>query len=325
MKYNPLVSVIISNYNYERFLSVCINNVLNQTYKNLEIIVVDDGSTDGSREIIAAYKQQLIVVLKKNEGQLSAFKAGFERSRGEIVCFLDSDDFWMPQKVGHVVEAASTNTAAILIYHRIQKVDADAKPLGPPIPRVLLQGKIADLVARSGGYWGYPPTSALAFRREYLDTALGLISSHLEALRTNGAIPEENARLCADAYLTDLAPFLGEVIGLKHVLTAYRQHGSNYWNHSRRQQGDPDCVRLHLRFYETRLRLLKQNLSALGISASIDLKDHWPYQRIKRKLGTAGGLSLPALSWKALQLPFLPSFIDRLKLLVRLWCDRTVS
>jgi glycosyltransferase involved in cell wall biosynthesis len=69
----PLVSVIINNYNYGRFLGEAIDSVLNQTYQRTETIVVDDGSTDNSREIIAGYGDRIIPVLKANGGQNSGF------------------------------------------------------------------------------------------------------------------------------------------------------------------------------------------------------------------------------------------------------------
>jgi glycosyltransferase involved in cell wall biosynthesis len=104
MKINPLVSVVINNYNYEHFLSEAIDSALNQTYGNTEVIVVDDGSTDNSRKIIASYGDKITPVLKPNGGQASAFNAGFAVSRGNIICFLDSDDMMMPEKVAEVVE-----------------------------------------------------------------------------------------------------------------------------------------------------------------------------------------------------------------------------
>lgn len=99
----PLVSIIIDNYNYGRFLAEAINSAINQTYPNIEIIVVDDGSTDNSPDIIKSYQDQVIPILKSNGGQASAFNAGFAVSQGEIICFLDSDDIFFPEKVEKIV------------------------------------------------------------------------------------------------------------------------------------------------------------------------------------------------------------------------------
>ena len=83
-----LVSVIVNNYNYGSYLSEAIDSALNQTYPNVEVIVVDDGSTDNSREIIAGYGNRIVSILKENGGQGTCFNAGFERSSGDVVVFL---------------------------------------------------------------------------------------------------------------------------------------------------------------------------------------------------------------------------------------------
>ena len=100
---DPLVSVIINNFNYGRFLSECIKSALDQTYHSVEVVVVDDGSTDNSRNVIHDFAGKVIPVLKANGGQASAFNAGFASSRGGVVCFLDSDDFFAPHKVNVLI------------------------------------------------------------------------------------------------------------------------------------------------------------------------------------------------------------------------------
>src|SRR5438093_8099671 len=82
-------SIIISSYNYGRYLSAAIESALHQTYQNTEVIVVDDGSTDDSREVIAGYANRIKPVLKENNGQASALNAGFKVSRGDVIFFVD--------------------------------------------------------------------------------------------------------------------------------------------------------------------------------------------------------------------------------------------
>ena len=77
----PLVSIIINNYNYGRFLDEAISSALNQTYPHIEVVVVDDGSTDDSRQLIANYEDHIVSVLKENRGMSSACNAGFAASR----------------------------------------------------------------------------------------------------------------------------------------------------------------------------------------------------------------------------------------------------
>lgn len=94
-----LVSIIINNYNYSQFLGEAIDSALSQTYPNTEVIVVDDGSTDNSQHLIASYATQILPLLKNNGGQASALNAGFRISRGEIIIFLDADDYLFPYAV----------------------------------------------------------------------------------------------------------------------------------------------------------------------------------------------------------------------------------
>lgn len=94
------VSVIIPNYNYGRFLSEAIDSVLAQTYRNIEIIVVDDGSTDDSLKILADYEKKGIkVIIQKNNGVGAARNSGAAKSKGEFIAFLDADDIWLPTKI----------------------------------------------------------------------------------------------------------------------------------------------------------------------------------------------------------------------------------
>ncbi len=94
----PLVSILINNYNYGKFLKQAVDSCLNQTYENIEVIVVDDGSTDDSKQIINSLCDQIIPVLKQNGGQASAINAGFRVSSGDIICLLDADDLYLPER-----------------------------------------------------------------------------------------------------------------------------------------------------------------------------------------------------------------------------------
>ncbi len=90
------ITVVISSYNYARFVGVTIQSVIDQTRAADEIIVVDDGSVDNSLEVIAGYSGFVHLIAKRNGGQASALNAGFAASRGDIVFFLDSDDRLLP-------------------------------------------------------------------------------------------------------------------------------------------------------------------------------------------------------------------------------------
>ena len=99
-----LVSVVIPAHNAEKYLRETIDSVIAQTYKNLEIIVVDDGSTDRTQNILAEYGDKIRVVRQSNKGSAAARNAGVAVARGTWVCFLDADDIWLPDKVALQVE-----------------------------------------------------------------------------------------------------------------------------------------------------------------------------------------------------------------------------
>ncbi|MBE9066264.1 glycosyltransferase [Leptolyngbya cf. ectocarpi LEGE 11479] len=114
----PLVSILVNNYNYGSFLSQSIDSALHQTYNNIEVIVVDDGSQDNSHDIIHSYGNKIIPVLKANGGQASALNAGFSSSRGNIICLLDADDIYLPNKVAEVVNAFRKDPNTDWFFHR---------------------------------------------------------------------------------------------------------------------------------------------------------------------------------------------------------------
>src|SRR3712207_1758560 len=101
----PLVSIVIPNYNYGRYLNQAINSVFDQLYHHIEIIVVDDGSTDESAEVLATYGNSIRVVQQRNQGVSAARNAGAEVACGDVLAFLDADDVWMPNKLQRQMES----------------------------------------------------------------------------------------------------------------------------------------------------------------------------------------------------------------------------
>lgn len=104
-----LVSVIIPVYNVEKYIDKCINSVLNQSYRNIEIILIDDGSTDSSGEICEEYAQKdnrIIVIHKQNEGVSTARNTGMSIAKGDYICFSDADDYLMPDYVEYLLNIA---------------------------------------------------------------------------------------------------------------------------------------------------------------------------------------------------------------------------
>src|SRR6266852_886707 len=164
------VSVIVNNYNYGCFLKEAVDSALHQSYPGVEVIVVDDGSTDNSREIIAGYRDRIIPVLKENGGQGSAFNAGFAKSRGDVVVFLDSDDMLL----GTAVERALPlfrNPRTVKVHWPLWKIDRHGAKTGEMEPNGdLAEGDLRELVIREGpASHRTPPTSGNAWARCFLE------------------------------------------------------------------------------------------------------------------------------------------------------------
>ena len=214
MNSNILVSIIINNYNYDRFLTEAIESALSQSYEQIEVIVVDDGSTDNSRHIIAEYGDRIISILQPNGKQAAAFNSGFARSQGEIIIFLDSDDYLFPQAVAEIVKVWQPDLAKV--HYRLDIVDSVGKSRGYSAPQgtvPLAQGKVWQMLLTTGGYTS-TPTSGNALNRKALNNLF--------------PIPDEY-KLTADDYLSYQVPFYGEVVAINHALGVYRVHDSNQW------------------------------------------------------------------------------------------------
>jgi glycosyltransferase involved in cell wall biosynthesis len=121
---NPIVSVIIPNYNYGRYLSEALESVFNQTYKELEIIVVNNGSTDNSMEILDSFGEKITVINQQNLGQATARNVGIAQASGKLLALLDADDIWLPDKIESQVSLITDSVQ--LVYCGIHFVDSNA-------------------------------------------------------------------------------------------------------------------------------------------------------------------------------------------------------
>lgn len=254
MDENALVSVVVNNYNYGRFLRDAVDSALNQTYPHTEVVVVDDGSTDESREIIAGYGDRIVPVLQENGGQGSAFNAGFAASGGEIVLYLDADDYILPETIGRVVAAWEPGVAQV--QYRLEKVDGSGAHLGfdPPQDLAMGDGEAWRDLLKEGSYVR-PATSGLCFGRAVLERVL--------------PVPESDYRRAADAYLANVAPFFGRVKALEEALGVYRIHGKNQYA----LEGVPDAERLRkmLRDIDKRHAEIARVARDVGLEIPADL------------------------------------------------------
>jgi len=208
-------SVLIDTYNHERFIEQAIVSALEQDFPatDREIIVVDDGSTDRTPEIVKKFEPRVRLLRKENGGQASAFNAGIPECKGEIVAFLDGDDWWAPGKLQAVAGALAGNTSIGLIGHGITEVFPDGSQhvqLLKDVPRLRIDSE----------------TGARAFRLRKSFLGTSRMTMRAAVLRQIGRVPEA-LTIEADEYLFTLTGFLSDVLILGESLTFYRLHAGN--------------------------------------------------------------------------------------------------
>jgi glycosyltransferase involved in cell wall biosynthesis len=267
----PLVSVIINNYNYAAYLGDAINSALAQDYSQKEVIVVDDGSTDRSHDVIAAYGSRIAPIYKTNGGQASALNAGFAASRGDIVLFLDADDELLPSAVTNaVIEFGELSLSNV--HWPMWVVDCQGNRSGntkPPHPPG--QGDFREQLLKLGpSNLPCSPTSGNAWSRRFLQCVL--------------PIPEEVAyfRQCADEYLYSLAPAFGRLRTIVQPQSCYRIHGRNIYSaRTFREKLD-----LELSGYDQQCCALRATLERNGIQVNANAwKQHSWFHRLDRAVG----------------------------------------
>jgi glycosyltransferase involved in cell wall biosynthesis len=137
LKWIPAVTILIDTYNHERFIEEAIVSVLEQDFPRAEteILVVDDGSTDRTPEIVRKFQPHVHLIRKANGGQASAFNAGIPEARGEIIAFLDGDDWWAKEKLKVVTNYLGARPHLGLVGHGICEVDSDTGNMKATIPK----------------------------------------------------------------------------------------------------------------------------------------------------------------------------------------------
>lgn len=210
------VSIIINNYNYALFLEDAIQSAVNQTYPDKEIIIVDDGSTDGTDAILKKYEDQARIIRKKNGGQASAFNAGFAVATGDVVLFLDSDDRLHADAIKEALVQWQPNLSRL--QFNLNLIDSEGKATGDNYTQIFLEG-----VMISGDYRRLVedyrltcmPTSGNIFSRKVLQ--------HIFPLN------EEDWRICADTPLIVSSAFYGPVHSILKPLGDYRIHNNGWF------------------------------------------------------------------------------------------------
>lgn len=259
------IQVIINNYNYSDYIEEAIVSVLNQSYSNYDLFIVDDGSTDNSREIIERYyrkyPEKIYPIYKENGGQGSAFNAAFQYSNGyDIITFLDADDYLFPNKLAEIVK-----------YHR--DYDLVEHSLETSLNYCLLKEEKNNMqyrLLKHRKFLSFMPTSGLSYKKEILDKIF--------------PIPEEKVKICADTYLNIFAIYHGAKIKtLKECLGFYRIHEKNSWvnNQSKYKSIFNDFIEV------INMQLLQKNLNTIPTFEE-SVETQLNYYNLNRKIAIYG-------------------------------------
>jgi glycosyltransferase involved in cell wall biosynthesis len=245
--------IIINNFNYAPFLDQAIESALAQTWPNTEVIVVDDGSTDDSREVMKRYKSDITAVLKSNGGQGSSYNAGWAASRGDLVCFLDSDDTLYLDAMESAVSLFD-DPQVVKVQWPLRVVDPSGAWHGELSTHVAPpDGDLKQRVAADGPLYDFHYTTGAAYRADFLTQVLPM--------------PEAEYRNGGDVYLITLAPVYGRLRTATQALGTYRVHGQNNY---RERRLDEHRIKNYMQRFEDNSRALAAHLTLQGIQANMD-------------------------------------------------------
>lgn len=247
----PRVTALVNTYNHERFIEQCVRSAVEQDFpaSEMEVIVVDDGSTDRTAEIVRQFEPRVRLIRKENGGQVSAFNAGVAEARGEIVAFLDGDDWWAPNKLSAVVRAFDENPHIAAVGHGYFVADeqGEIRATWKPEGRCVLTFAGPQEVFRSKNSRTFLGTSRLSMRA----------SAVARTMPVPAALP------FFDNFIFAQAIAMGGALLLDEPLCYYRIHSSNLFmaNQSTERQ-----TRIRYKVVCGLLEDLPRRLKSLGVS-----------------------------------------------------------
>jgi hypothetical protein len=249
------VDVVITNHNYARFLPEAIESACAQTYPGVHVVVVDDGSTDESRQVLGRYGDRVEVVLKEQGGQASALNAGLERCRGEVLLVLDADDRLRPEAAARVAAAFADAPQLSKVQFPMAIVDAEGHPTGEVKPGGHLRAPTGD-----------QRRAELLFPFDLPWLPGGGTGFRTEAVRRILPIPADDYPCSgADWYIVHLTALLGESALLNDVCAEYRVHGGNAYQQDR-DEIDLGHLRESILFAGATTRSLEALADELGLA-----------------------------------------------------------
>lgn len=218
----PLVSIIIPTYNRSRFLQETIESVLRQTYPNVEVIVVDDGSTDDTPEAMARYEGRVDYIRQPNRGVAAARNAGFHAAKGEYLCFLDDDDLFLPLKIERQMHILDRQPHVGLAHCRYYRADGQGNLLDKP--GLLPEGDVLRELVR----WNFVWMGAPLIRRECLER-VGLFDEQVSSVTADwdmwlriamAGYPFDCAQEPLGVYRIHTSSMMSDVAGVEHGVIA---------------------------------------------------------------------------------------------------------
>lgn len=219
-----LISVIVPVFNVERYIAKCIESILNQNYRNIELILVNDGSTDRSGEICDAYKEKdnrIKVIHKSNGGQSGARNLGIEMATGEYIVFLDSDDFWLDDKLEGMVKKLKNDNPDMLMFKAYSYYsDSDSyEPFSKEYNHLCFKGNGREVLAnilKEDYDFGWCPIWYLIKREILIEQNLKFLEGYL----------------CEDVnYVFELWNIVKSVVYYDEYVYAYRRDNLNSTTH----------------------------------------------------------------------------------------------
>jgi glycosyltransferase involved in cell wall biosynthesis len=206
------LSIVIPNYNYGRFVAETVESALAVDWPDVEVVVVDDGSTDDSLAVLRGFGDRIVLVSQENAGPRAACNRGFAESQGDVVIFLDSDDVLEPSIAHEVAQVWRPGISKVQVQMR--RVDGAGRPKGRPFPSYRstpTPQQVTRWMTVTSAY-PTPPGSGNAYARDFLEKLFPL---------------DDRCGDATDSACLAAAPFLGDVVTVPKPLVRYRVHGRN--------------------------------------------------------------------------------------------------
>lgn len=239
-------------------MRLAIDSALAQTEALIEIIVVDDGSTDGSAAVIASYGNRIRAVHQPNQGHVAAFNHGFSVSTGNIVIFLDADDLLYPDAIRHVL--ANWQAGCAKLQYNLDLIGSNGESLGRQCCSFPAQYDSAAIRAefQQCNTYIWPVCTGNAYARSFLEKAMPL-----------------TVRMAPDGLLNTVAPLFGEVVTIAQAFGCYRVHQANQSYHGAGTHGVEHRFVKQIALRRSEEKALQQFAKQQGVKlAPVDLLDH---------------------------------------------------